>query len=44
MGLPWELEVHFSDWPDEQLVRLDGEGRVMEDAFVNGVKEVCQFL
>ncbi|KAI9852164.1 MAG: autophagy protein 5 [Thelocarpon superellum] len=37
--LPWELEVHFSDWPEEQLVRLDAEGRVMEDAFINGVKE-----
>ncbi|KAI9814889.1 MAG: autophagy protein 5 [Thelocarpon impressellum] len=36
---PWELDVHFSEWPEEQLVRLDREGRVMEDAFVNGVKE-----
>lgn len=37
--LPWELQVHFTDWPDEQLVRLDAEGRVMHDAFVNSVKE-----
>ncbi|KAI9794856.1 MAG: autophagy protein 5 [Peltula sp. TS41687] len=35
----WELEVHFTAWPDGQLVRLDPEGRVMHDAFVNGVKE-----
>lgn len=32
--------MHFTDWPDEQLVRLDAEGRVMHDAFINGVKEV----
>ena len=40
----WELDVHFTDWPDEQLVRLDAEGRVMHDAFVNGVKEVGGLL
>jgi autophagy-related protein 5 len=37
---PWELQLHFSAWPDEQLVRLDAEGRVMHDAFINSVKEV----
>ncbi|KAI9671528.1 MAG: autophagy protein 5 [Caeruleum heppii] len=37
--LPWRLDVHFSGWPDEQLVRLDGEGRVVEDAWINAVKE-----
>ena len=42
--LPWELQVHFTDWPDEQLVRLDAEGRVMHDAFVNSVKEVVNFI
>lgn len=31
--------LHFSDWPDEQLVRLDAEGKVIHDAFINGVKE-----
>lgn len=36
----WELELHFTGWPDEQLVRLDTEGRVMHDAFINSVKEV----
>ncbi|KAI9865925.1 MAG: autophagy protein 5 [Trichoglossum hirsutum] len=38
--LPWKLELHFTDWPDEQLVRLDEDGRVMHDAFINSVKEV----
>ncbi|PWY78477.1 hypothetical protein BO94DRAFT_537664 [Aspergillus sclerotioniger CBS 115572] len=37
--LPWCLTVHFSDWPDEELVRLDAEGVVMHDAFINSVKE-----
>ncbi|KAI9376665.1 autophagy protein Apg5-domain-containing protein [Aspergillus egyptiacus] len=37
--LPWQLVVHFSDWPDEELVRLDAEGMVMHDAFINSVKE-----
>ncbi|KAH0542235.1 autophagy protein 5 [Glutinoglossum americanum] len=37
--LPWKLELHFTDWPDEQLVRLDNDGRVMHDAFINSVKE-----
>ncbi|RAL11389.1 autophagy protein 5 [Aspergillus homomorphus CBS 101889] len=37
--LPWRLTVHFSDWPDEELVRLDAEGMVMHDAFINSVKE-----
>jgi autophagy-related protein 5 len=31
--------VHFSDWPDEELVRLDADGMVMHDAFINSVKE-----
>ncbi|RAH82027.1 putative autophagy protein Apg5 [Aspergillus japonicus CBS 114.51] len=37
--LPWRLTVHFSDWPDEELVRLDADGMVMHDAFINSVKE-----
>ena len=37
--LPWRLTVHFNDWPDEELVRLDAEGAVMNDAFINSVKE-----
>ncbi|KAE8354895.1 autophagy protein Apg5-domain-containing protein [Aspergillus coremiiformis] len=37
--LPWRLVVHFSDWPDQELVRLDSNGMVMNDAFINSVKE-----
>ncbi|KAJ5128969.1 Autophagy protein [Penicillium atrosanguineum] len=37
--LPWRLTVHFSDWPSEDLVRLDPDGMVMNDAFINSVKE-----
>lgn len=37
--LPWRLTVHFSDWPDQDLVRLDSEGKVLHDAFINSVKE-----
>ncbi|KAL4918915.1 autophagy protein Apg5-domain-containing protein [Aspergillus aurantiobrunneus] len=37
--LPWRLVVHFSDWPGEELVRLDANGLVMNDAFINSVKE-----
>ncbi|PLB39144.1 autophagy protein 5 [Aspergillus candidus] len=38
-SLPWRLTVHFSDWPNEELVRLDANGMVMNDAFINSVKE-----
>ncbi|MCJ1308870.1 autophagy protein 5 [Agyrium rufum] len=37
--LPWRLVLHYSDWPDDHLVRLDAEGKVMHDAFINSVKE-----
>ncbi|KAL1976617.1 hypothetical protein VTN31DRAFT_2899 [Thermomyces dupontii] len=37
--LPWRLTLHFTNWPDEDLVRLDAEGLVMHDAFINSVKE-----
>lgn len=37
--LAWRLTVHFSDWPAEELVRLDPDGMVMNDAFINSVKE-----
>lgn len=37
--LPWRLNVHFGDWPVEDLVRLDPDGMVMNDAFINSVKE-----
>ena len=37
--LPWRLTLHFADWPAEQLINLDAEGKVMHDAFINSVKE-----
>ncbi|KAI9809740.1 MAG: hypothetical protein M1825_000173 [Sarcosagium campestre] len=37
--LPWTIEVHFKDWPHDQLVGLDAEGKVLHDSFMNGVKE-----
>ncbi|MCJ1412914.1 autophagy protein 5 [Ptychographa xylographoides] len=37
--LPWRLTLHFTDWPVDQLVRLDAEGKVLHDAFINSVKE-----
>lgn len=36
--LPWRLILHFSDWPND-LVQLDADGMVMNDAFINSVKE-----
>ncbi|KAF2737864.1 autophagy protein 5 [Polyplosphaeria fusca] len=38
-SLPWKLTVHFSGFPAQQLVRLDGEGKVLHDLFINSVKE-----
>jgi autophagy-related protein 5 len=37
--LPWQLTVHFSAWPSDTLVPLDTGGKVLQDAFNNGVKE-----
>ena len=31
--------MHFTDWPADQLVKLDAEGKVLHDAFINSVKE-----
>lgn len=36
----WTLTLHFQDWPKEALAQLDSEGKVMQDAFTNSVKEV----
>ncbi|KAI9796032.1 MAG: autophagy protein 5 [Piccolia ochrophora] len=36
---PWPLEVHFGEWPEGNIARLDKEGKVMHDAFINNVKE-----
>ncbi|KAI9673250.1 MAG: autophagy protein 5 [Trizodia sp. TS-e1964] len=38
-SLPWRLTLHFSDFPEDQLVQLDRDGRVMHDAYINSVKE-----
>lgn len=38
-GLPWRLTLHFTDWPEQALVRPDAEGKVLHDAFINSVKE-----
>lgn len=35
----WELTLHYGDFPEERLVRLDDGGRVVWDMFVNAVKE-----
>lgn len=37
--LPWKLTVHYSDFPDEQLIQLDADGKMLLDAFINAVKE-----
>jgi len=37
--LPWRLTIHYTDFPDDQLIPLDSQGRTMLDSFINGVKE-----
>ena len=37
--LPWRLTVHFTDYPEEQLIQLDTEGRALLDSYINAVKE-----
>lgn len=37
--LPWRLTLHFTDWPEQSLVRPDAEAKMLHDAFINGVKE-----
>ena len=37
--LPWRLTLHFTDWPEQSLVRPDAEGKMLHDAFINNVKE-----
>ena len=37
--LPWKLVLHYSEWPDDAVVRLDAEGKIPHDAFINTVKE-----
>ena len=37
--LPWQLTLHFTEWPEQALVRPDAEGKMLHDAFINSVKE-----
>ncbi|KAI5297326.1 autophagy protein 5, partial [Ascosphaera atra] len=37
--LPWKLTVHFNDFPEKELVKLDNAGKVLVDSFMNSVKE-----
>lgn len=36
---PWRLTAHYSDWPYEQLPKLDQAGLILRDAFTNSYKE-----
>jgi len=38
--LPWKLVVSYSKFPDEWLIGLDAEGKVVRDCYVNAVKEM----
>ncbi|KAI4740687.1 putative autophagy protein Apg5 [Aureobasidium sp. EXF-12298] len=38
-GKPWKLVVGYAGFPDEQLMGLDAEERVVRDCYVNAVKE-----
>lgn len=38
-GLPWRLTLHFTEWPEQALVRPDAEGKMLHDAYINSVKE-----
>ncbi|GAB1737662.1 hypothetical protein NU219Hw_g2076t1 [Hortaea werneckii] len=37
--LPWKLTIHYSGFPGDQLIPLDGDGKALQDSFVNAVKE-----
>lgn len=37
--IPWRLTIHYTDFPDGQLIPLDSQGRTMLDTYINGVKE-----
>ncbi|KAF1953869.1 autophagy protein 5 [Byssothecium circinans] len=38
-SLPWKLTVHFSDYPVDQLVKLDTEDKHLHDIYIHSVKE-----
>jgi autophagy-related protein 5 len=38
--LPWKLTLHYSNYPTDQLVKLDVEGKHLHDLYIHSVKEV----
>lgn len=43
-SLPWKLTVHFSDFPQGQMIQLDALGKHMHDLYINNVKEVRDYV
>lgn len=41
---PWKLTLHYSNYPHEQLVKLDTNEKHIHDLFINNVKEVSRPL
>ena len=37
--LPWRLTIHFTEYPGDQLIQLDADGRAILDSYINAVKE-----
>ena len=37
--LPWKLTIHFTEYPGDQLIQLDADGRAILDSYINAVKE-----
>jgi len=40
--LPWSLTLRYGEYPAHQIFPLDGEGKVLLDAYINSVKEVSE--
>ncbi|KAK0261784.1 hypothetical protein B0A54_10109 [Friedmanniomyces endolithicus] len=38
-SVPWRLTIHYTDFPDGQLIPLDVEEKTMRDTFANAMKE-----
>ncbi len=38
-SIPWRLTIHYTDFPDGQLIPLDVEEKTMRDTFTNAMKE-----
>lgn len=37
--LPWQLTVHFTEYPWDQLIQLDPDDRALLDSYINAIKE-----